>query len=75
MGDQISNSIRVEETGYGHRMSLLDVNEQELRQKLDQLINNPGLRTKWKKASERIQRENRIGQVVDHIATVVSNLN
>lgn len=74
MGDQISNSIRLEETGYGERMSLLDVNRKELKTKLDRLINDQALRQKWKKASERIQRENRIGQVAEGIAEFVKKL-
>ena len=74
MGDQINNSVRIEESGYGCRMSLTNVNEKELREKLAKLINDQELRQKWKKASERIQRENRIGRVVDHIASVASGL-
>ena len=74
MGDQISNSIRLEETGYGERMNLLDVNRKELKTKLDRLINDQALRQKWKKASERIQRENRIGQVAEGIAEFVKKL-
>lgn len=74
MGDQINNAVRLEETGYGERMSLLDVNAKELKVKLGRLINDQALRAKWKKASERIQRENRIGQVADYIAEFVRKL-
>ena len=74
MGDQINNAVRLEEKGYGETMSLLDVNANELKAKLDRLINNQELRAKWKKASERIQKENRIGQVVDRIAEYVKKL-
>ena len=74
MGDQISNSVRLEETGYGHLMSLVNVNEKELKTKIDDLINNQELRSEWKKASKRIQKDYRIGKVVDHIANTVLNL-
>lgn len=71
MGDQINNAVRLEEKGYGEQMSLLNVNADELKAKLDRLINDQALRAKWKKASERIQRENRLGQVADYIAEFV----
>ena len=74
MGDQICNAARLEETGYGFAMSLPDVNEKELRTKLDKLINDQELRAKWKNASQRIQSEDRIGKVVDYVANFVKNL-
>ena len=55
-------------------MDILDFNEQELESKLDKLLNDEKLDLKWKKASERIQRENSICKVVEHIANYLDRL-
>ena len=64
----------MEETSYGYSMDILDFNEQELESKLDKLLNDEKLDLKWKKASERIQRENSICKVVEHIANYLDRL-
>lgn len=74
MGDQFNNATRIEETGFGFKMDLYNVTEKELATKLDRLLNDQELRAKWKRASERIQKENRINSVSNRIAEYVERL-
>ena len=64
----------MEETGYGYSMDPVNFTEEELTDKLSKILNNEELRIKWKKASERIQRENRMSPVVDRIVDYVYKL-
>ena len=73
-GDQINNATRIAESGYGFKMSLSNFTREEFAEKLDKLLNDQELRGKWKSASERIRRENRIDAVCEQIAKYVENL-
>ena len=55
-------------------MDALNFTEEELTDKLSKILNNEELRMKWKKASERIQRENRMSPVVDRIVDYMHKL-
>ena len=74
LSDQINNAVRLEETGYGYHLDPLNFTEQELADRLSKILNNEELRLKWKTASERIRRENRMGPVVDRIVDYVYKL-
>ena len=71
LGDQINNGIRLEETQFGFNLDLLTCTEQELADRLQKLVGDNVLRSKWKKASERIQKEERIVTVVNQLADYV----
>ena len=74
MGDQFNNATRIEETGFGFKMDLSNFTREELATKLDKLVNDQELRAKWKNASERIRRVNRIDTVCEQIADYVERL-
>lgn len=52
----------------------MNYTEQELSDKISKILNDEELKLKWKKASERIQRENRMNLVVDKIVDFVNQL-
>ena len=74
LADQISNGVRLEETQFGFRLDVLTCTEQELADCLAKLIGDDSLRLKWKRAAERIQKEQRIVTVVDQLADYVRKL-
>lgn len=74
LGDQIANAKRVEETGYGYKIDLMNVEQNELAEKLNKLTNDKALYQKWKDASRRIQQENRIGEVAERIVEYIERL-
>lgn len=74
LGDQISNAARLEETKFGFRLDLMKCTEQELADCLAKLTGDAELRLKWKKASERIQKEQRIVGAVNELADYIRKL-
>ena len=73
--DQINNGKRIEELNYGYQIKdILNYEEQELIDKLTKLINDEELKLKWKRASERIQQEDRISKIVQKIVDYVCEL-
>ena len=74
MNDQINNGTRLEETGYGYQINnALDYTDEELVDTLNKLMADEELKARMKKASERIQQEDRISKVVDKIIDYVEN--
>ena len=55
-------------------MDITNFTEQELIEKIDKLLNDEKIEAKWKRASERIQRENRILEVVDQVFNYIDKL-
>ena len=72
--DQITNSVRLEETGYGYRMDVMKFTFDELKEKINKILNDENLIKKLKTTSKRIQSENRIYSVVDKIVDYVERL-
>lgn len=71
---QINNASRIEETGFGFRMDIMNFESDELVEKLEKLLTDKALRKKWSDASRRIQKENRILSVVDRLVNYVEKL-
>ena len=74
IGDQPNNATRIEETGYGFKLDLLNFTQEELADRLDKLLNDQALRRKWNEASKRIQKENRLLKVAEQVVRFVERL-
>lgn len=48
--------------------------EEQLRDRLDRIVNDQELRLKYKKASEKIRADDKITKIVDRIADYVCGL-
>ena len=66
--------MRLEETGFGFHLDILKFTEEQLADRLDKILNDQEIKMKWKSASEKIQKENRIVSVVGRIAEYVRKL-
>lgn len=69
-----SNAKRIEETKYGERMNLMEITSEKLDEKLNRLLNDKELRSKWEKAKNRIQKEKRILKVSEKIVHYIERL-
>uniref|UniRef100_A0AAN0N6H0 UDP-glycosyltransferase n=1 Tax=Polyphagotarsonemus latus TaxID=1204166 RepID=A0AAN0N6H0_9ACAR len=58
MADQVNNAKRIEETGFGFQMNLLSYTDEELKDKIEKVLNNDTLIEKTKKVGQRIRKEN-----------------
>ena len=74
LGDQMNSATRIEETGYGFKLDLLNFTQEELADRLDKLLNDQALRRKWSEASKRIQKENRLLKVAEQVVRYVERL-
>lgn len=71
---QINNASRIEETGFGFRMNIMDFTSDELAGKLEKLLTDKQLRKKWSDASLRVQKDNRILEVARRLCDYVEKL-
>lgn len=55
-------------------MDLMNFTEEELTEKLNNLLNNDELRLKWQDAKNRIQTDNRIIGAAKRIVEYIENL-
>jgi len=67
LADQINNGKRIEETGYGFSLPIHDYSDDQLIGAVEKLMKNDEIRVKWKKASERIQKEKNYNQMIEYI--------
>ena len=74
VGDQITNAKRVEETGFGFAIDIINFTQEELAEKLDKLVNDQALRKRWKDASTRIQKENRTMEIAERVVEYIEQL-
>lgn len=72
--DQINNGVRIEETGWGYQLDILHFTEEQLRDRLERIVNDQELRLRYKKASEKIRADDKITKVADRIAGYVCGL-
>ena len=71
---QLNNASRIEETGFGFRMDIMNFESDELAEKLEKLLTDKALRKKWSDASERIQKQNRLLTVTRRLVDYVEKL-
>ena len=71
---QINNGVRVEETGYGYRLDLMSYTDEQLVETVSKALANEELRSKMKKASERIRKKPKMQMVADRVVEYVSRL-
>lgn len=65
--DQINNAKRVEECKIGFQLSLLNYTEEELKDRLNKLLNDKDLNRRLKDASKQIRSDNKIFKIADKI--------
>lgn len=58
---------RIQETGYGYNLPIYDYTDDQLKNALTNLINDENIKSKWKKASERIQKDKNYNEAIDYI--------
>lgn len=71
---QINNAVRMEETGYGYRLDLMSYTDEQLVETVSKALANEELRSKMKKASERIRKKPKMQMVADRVVEYVSRL-
>lgn len=71
---QINNAARVEETGYGYRLDPMSFTHEQLVEVVNKALANEELRSKMKKASERIRKDQSMQIVADQVADYISKL-
>uniref|UniRef100_A0AAN0LJ20 UDP-glycosyltransferase n=1 Tax=Polyphagotarsonemus latus TaxID=1204166 RepID=A0AAN0LJ20_9ACAR len=64
IGDQINNAKRIEETGFGFQMDLMNYTKEELKEKIIRILSEKNISKKMKQASERIKNENNLEKAV-----------
>ena len=64
----MNNAARVEELKFGYRLDLLNYTKDELEDRLNKVLNDQDMRDRLKKASQRIQKENKIHAAADYVA-------
>lgn len=69
--DQINNGRRVEETGMGFTFPVYEYTEEELKGAVEKILNDQSIRARWKKMSERIQRDQNYNEAIDYIFNYV----
>uniref|UniRef100_A0AAN0LH68 UDP-glycosyltransferase n=1 Tax=Polyphagotarsonemus latus TaxID=1204166 RepID=A0AAN0LH68_9ACAR len=74
MGDQLNNAKRIEETGYGYRMDLMNYTQEELKEKIEKLLLDETLIEKTKKVGERIRKEKSLDKAVKIFYESIKNL-
>jgi len=74
LGDQINNATRIEETGYGYKLDVNKYADDELISVVNKMLNNEEIKMKWKAASERIKKEDRINTVANQIVEYIDQL-
>ncbi|KAJ6217059.1 hypothetical protein RDWZM_008216 [Blomia tropicalis] len=70
-GDQFDNAQRLHETGYGIRLEPYKFTAEQLITAIDKLLYDQTLLDKLKRASERIQNENRHDMLADKIEELI----
>uniref|UniRef100_A0AAN0LP44 UDP-glycosyltransferase n=1 Tax=Polyphagotarsonemus latus TaxID=1204166 RepID=A0AAN0LP44_9ACAR len=60
----ISNAKRIEETGFGYQMDLMNYTVEELKDKINKILSDKSLIEKTKKVGERIRKDNSIEKAV-----------
>ena len=66
--------MRLEETGFGFHLDIMKFTEEQLAGRLDKILNDQEIKLKLKKASEKIQKEDKITKVVNQIADYIRKL-
>uniref|UniRef100_A0AAN0LVX7 UDP-glycosyltransferase n=1 Tax=Polyphagotarsonemus latus TaxID=1204166 RepID=A0AAN0LVX7_9ACAR len=74
MGDQINNAKRIEETGFGYQLNLMNYTEKDLKEKIESLLNDDALRTKYKNISQRIKSENSLDLAASKLMNFINEL-
>uniref|UniRef100_A0AAN0LVW8 UDP-glycosyltransferase n=1 Tax=Polyphagotarsonemus latus TaxID=1204166 RepID=A0AAN0LVW8_9ACAR len=71
--DQINNAKRIEETGFGYQLSLMNYTQKDLKEKIEAVLNDESLKEKYKIISERIKKENKLDIVVSKLMDYMIN--
>uniref|UniRef100_A0AAN0LM54 UDP-glycosyltransferase n=1 Tax=Polyphagotarsonemus latus TaxID=1204166 RepID=A0AAN0LM54_9ACAR len=74
MGDQINNAKRIEETGFGYQMDLMNYTVEELKDKIEKIFSDESLIKKIKKVGERIRKENSLEKAVKTFYESLKNI-
>uniref|UniRef100_A0AAN0LHV3 UDP-glycosyltransferase n=1 Tax=Polyphagotarsonemus latus TaxID=1204166 RepID=A0AAN0LHV3_9ACAR len=75
IGDQLNNAKRIEETGFGYRMDLMNYTQEELKYKINKILSDESLIEKNKKAGERIRNEKSLEKAVKIFYESIKNKN
>uniref|UniRef100_A0AAN0LHC1 UDP-glycosyltransferase n=1 Tax=Polyphagotarsonemus latus TaxID=1204166 RepID=A0AAN0LHC1_9ACAR len=73
IGDQVTNAKRIEETGFGYQLNLMNYTEKDLKEKIESLLNDDALRTKYKNISQRIKSENSLDLAASKLMNLIRN--
>uniref|UniRef100_A0AAN0LHH8 UDP-glycosyltransferase n=1 Tax=Polyphagotarsonemus latus TaxID=1204166 RepID=A0AAN0LHH8_9ACAR len=65
LGDQPNNAKRIEETGYGYQMDLMNYTQEELKEKIEKVFSSETLIEKNKKVGERIRKDDSLDKAVE----------
>uniref|UniRef100_A0AAN0N800 UDP-glycosyltransferase n=1 Tax=Polyphagotarsonemus latus TaxID=1204166 RepID=A0AAN0N800_9ACAR len=74
VSDQINNAKRIEETGFGYRVDLMNFTQEELKYKIHKVLTDETLNKKVQKVSQRIKNENKLVKVVDEIFNYIQKI-
>ena len=69
----MNNAKRVEELKFGYQLDLLNYTKEEMEDRLTKVLNDQDMRVRLKKASQRIQKENKINAVADYVMEFLEN--